>query len=162
MADTTPGAVENYLAGLPPERAEALRAVRELILKHLPAGYAEGLQYGCIGYFVPHARYPKGYHCTPAEPLPFLGLASTKSALTLNMFCLYVQNERVERFQERWRAAGKKLDMGASCVRFKKLADVPLDVVAQTVAEVSVDDFIAHYDAAYGDKHKPARKKPSA
>lgn len=140
--------VEEYLEALPEDRRAALSTLRATLLKALPEGYAEGMQYGMIGYFVPHSLYPKGYHCDPKQPLPFLGLASQKNHMSLYLMCLYQDSQLYRDFEEKWKATGKKLDMGKSCVRFKKIEDVALDVVAETVSSVPVAEFIAQYEAA--------------
>ena len=139
--------ITEYLKELPPDRRKAIRAVRKVIKDNLPAGYVEGVQYGAIGYFVPHSIYPNGYHCDPSQPLPFVGLASQKNHMGLYMFCLYTNGADQKRFRDAWVKSGKKLDMGKSCVRFKKLEDVPLDVVGQAIKRVPVKKFIASYEA---------------
>ena len=146
--------VEEYLAGLPEDRRAAIQAVREVILANKPDEVEEGIQYGHIGYFVPHSRYPDGYHCDPKEPLPYLGIASQKSHMAIYMFCMYVCAETVDQFKERYIDTGKKLDMGAACVRFKKLADLPLELIGLTVKELPLDYFVARYEA-----NIPASKK---
>lgn len=143
-----PSTVEEYLAALPEDRREALNAIRKVIRKNLPKGYEEGIQYGMIGYFVPHSLYPAGYHCDPKQPLPFIQLASQKNHMALYLFCLYMDEEAMERFTTAWQQTGKKLDMGKSCVRFKKLEQVALDVVADAIRAIPVKDFVAHYDAS--------------
>lgn len=145
---TAPSTVEEYLAALPEDRREALDAIRKVIRKNLPKGYEEGIQYGVIGYFVPHSVYPAGYHCDPKQPLPFVHLASQKNYMAIYLFCLYMDEAAMERFTAAWRETGKKLDMGKSCVRFKKLEQVPLDVVADAIRAIPVKDFVAHYDAS--------------
>ncbi len=157
---TKPATVQDYLASLPDDRREALEAVRKVILKNLPKGYEEGIQYGMIGYFVPHSIYPDGYHCDPKQPLPFASIASQKNHMGLYLFCVYCDPEGKDRFVREWKATGKKLDMGASCVRFKKLEDVPLDVLGATIKRVPVKDFIAVYESIIpASKRKPAAKK---
>lgn len=136
-----------YLAELPEERRLALSTVRETILRHLPEGYEEGMQYGMIGYYVPHRLYPAGYHCNPKEPLPFAGLASQKNYMALYLGCVYGSEEEAAWFREAYRATGKKLDMGKSCVRFKCLEDLPLELIGEAVARVPVAQFIARYEA---------------
>jgi uncharacterized protein YdhG (YjbR/CyaY superfamily) len=143
-----PSTVEEYLAAIPEDRRETLNAIRKVIRKNLPKGYEEGIQYGMIGYFVPHGVYPAGYHCDPKQPLPFVHLASQKNHMALYLFCLYMDEAAMERFTTAWQQTGKKLDMGKSCVRFKKLEQVPLDVVADTIRAIPVKDFVAHYDAS--------------
>ena len=140
--------VQQYLAELPDDRRGALRAVRSVIRKNLPKGYAEGMQYGMIGYFVPHRVYPPGYHCDPTQPLPFAGLASQKNYMSIHLMCIYCDAEQQAWFREAWAQSGKKLDMGKSCVRFKKLEDLPLDLIGKAIARTSVDEFIGIYEAA--------------
>jgi len=144
MAAKTP---EEYLDALPEARRDALSQLRSTILDNLPDGYEEGIQYGAIGYYVPHSICPDGYHTDPNQPVPFLSLASKKSGMTLNFFGLYVDGTAKARFTAAWQAGGRKLDMGAACVRFKKIEDVPLDVVGTTVASMPVDEFLAKYEA---------------
>ena len=151
-----PNTVEEYLSGLPPARRDALTALREVILDALPQGYEEGIQYGSIGYYVPHHLCPDGYHTDPTQPVPFVGLSSKKSFMTLNFFGLYVDKEAKEQFVSAWNETGLKLDMGASCIRFKKLEQVPLGVVGEAVASLSVQRFMNAYEAIIPEK---ARKK---
>lgn len=139
--------VEEYLAELPEDRRQALSAVRETILHHLPEGFEEGMQYGMIGYYVPHRLYPAGYHCNPKEPLPFASLASQKNYMSLYLGCVYGSEAEATWFRDAYLATGKKLDMGKSCVRFKSLEDLPLDVVGQAVARTSLAKFIARYES---------------
>lgn len=160
---TKPATVEDYLAALPDDRREALEAVRKVILKNLPKGYEEGIQYNMIGYFVPHSLYPDGYHCDPKQPLPFASIASQKNHMGLYLFCVYCDPQGKERFVKEWKATGKKLDMGASCVRFKKLEDVPLDILGAAIKRTPVKDFIAFYEANIpASKRKPSAKKKTA
>jgi len=153
-----PQTVRDYVAALPPDRREAVETLRKVVIANLNAGIEEGMQYGMIGYFIPHARYPAGYHCDPAQPLPFAGLASQKGHLSLYLMGCYAQGPWKERFVRAWKASGKKLDMGAACVRFKSIDQVPLDVVADTIRAMTVDAFIAQYESAV----RPAPKKAAA
>ena len=137
-----PQTVDDYLSVLPEERREVLQAVRQTILENLPQGYEEGIQYGMIGYYVPHDIYPAGYHADPRQPLPFAGLASQKNHMAIYLMSVYANPELERWFRAAWTNTGKTLDMGKSCVRFKKLAAVPLDVIAEVVRRVSVSDFI--------------------
>ncbi len=148
--------VGQYLADLPDARREALEAVRAVILKNLPKGYEEGMQYGMIGYFVPHSVYPPGYHCDPKQPLPFAGLASQKNHMSIYLMCIYGSQEHEAWFRAAWTKTGKKLDMGKSCVRFKNIDDVPLKVIAAAIKRVGAKKFIAHYESVI----KPAGKRP--
>ena len=140
--------VAKYLAQLPDDRRKAMKAVRDTIVKNLPKGYKECVANGAIGYVVPHSVYPPGYHCDPKQPLPFAGLASQKNYMTINLMCLYDDPEHSDWFRAAWKASGKKLDMGKSCVRFKKLEDVPLKVVGDAIKRVPVKKFIKYYEAS--------------
>lgn len=140
--------VEQYLAGLPPERRAALQAVRETILANLDADYEEGMQYGMIGYYVPHSVYPPGYHCDPKQPVPFACLASQKNHMTVSLMCLYGSPRHEAWFRQEWAKTGKKLDMGKACIRFKKIEDLPLDVIGKAVARVPLKEFIGYYETA--------------
>jgi hypothetical protein len=154
--------VTEYLAGLPEDRRRALEAVRKVIRKNLPKGYQEGMQYGMIGYFVPHSVYPAGYHCDPRQPLPFAGLASQKNHMSLYLCSAYASPEHESWFRKAWTADGRKLDMGKACVRFKKLEDVPLEVVGEAVRRMPVKEFVRIYEGTRrggGAATKDAGKK---
>lgn len=135
--------VEGYLDSLPEERRGAIEAVRGTILEHLPEAYEEGIQYGMLGYYIPLERYPETYN---GQPLAVAGLASQKSYMSLYLNCVYSDSGEKDWFEERWAETGKKLDMGKSCVRFKKLEDLPLDVVGEAIARVPPEDYIAAYE----------------
>ncbi len=139
--------VDEYLAELPDDRRAALAAVRKAILDNLPEGYEECMACTGIGYVVPHSVYPPGYHCDPKQPLPFAGLASQKNHMAVYLMCLYSDPKHEAWFREAWAKTGKKLDMGKSCVRFKKLEDVPLKVIGQAVKRVPAKKFIAYYES---------------
>ena len=153
-----PITVAQYFAALPKDRRDALKAVRKVIRENLDAGYTEGVQNGAIAYFVPHSVYPPGYHCDPTQPLPYLGLASQKHHMAIHLFCIYCSEAEQRWFREAWAKTGKKLDMGKSCVRFRKIEDVALDVIGKTVKRTPVKKFIAHYEAAL-DQARWSRKK---
>ncbi len=138
--------VEEFLAELPEDRRAAISALREVLLANLNEGFAEGMQYGGIGYFIPHTLYPAGYHCDPKQPLPFIGLANQKGHMALHLFCLYIDESGDERFREEWAKTGKKLDMGKACLRFKKVDDLALDVIGDTIKSITMADFVAHYE----------------
>ena len=150
---TKPASPKAYLDSLPDDRRKAIAAVRATIRKNLPKGYAEGIQYGMLGYFVPHSVYPDGYHTDPSQPLPFISVASQKNHMALYLFCIYVDPKVQQRFVKEWKASGCKLDMGKSCVRFKSIDDVPLDVLGKTVSRIPVKTFVKAYEAT-----RPARK----
>lgn len=143
---SAPATVEAYLAALPEDRRQAISSVRAAIRKALPKGYVEGIQYGMIGYYVPHALYPSGYHCDSRQPLPFASLASQKSHMAIYLFCTYLDEAQATWFRKAWLATGKRLDMGKSCVRFKRIDDVPLEVVAEAIRRVPVKAFIEQYE----------------
>ncbi len=142
-------AVAAYLDALPEDRRPVVRALRDAIAAALPDGYAEGIQYGMLGYFVPHERYAYGYHCDPRQPVPFASIGSQKGHVGLYLFCIYVDDEIQKRFVQAWSESGRKLDMGKGCVRIKPkhFDDLPLEVVADTIASVPVERFLAHYES---------------
>jgi hypothetical protein len=143
-----PATIDAYLAALPADRREALDALRAVINRNLPKGYEEGMQYGMPAWFVPHSAYPAGYHCDPSQPLPFVSIASQKSHIGLYLFCLYMNPELMSWFEAEWRKTGSRWDAGKSCVRAKKLADIPIDLVGKVVKKVPVKTFVASYEAA--------------
>jgi Domain of unknown function (DU1801) len=134
--------VEQYLSGLPADRRAALEAVRKVLLANLDKDYEEGMQYGMIGYYVPHRVFPAGYHCDPRQPLPFAGLASQKNHMSLYLMCVYGQAPLAQWFREAWAKTGKKLDMGKACVRFKKVEDLALDVIGEAIRRVPVKRYL--------------------
>ncbi len=142
-----PSTVAEYLEQLPPDRRAAVDAVRKAIRENLDKGYEEGIQYGMLGYYVPHRVFPDGYHCDPKQPLPFMSVASTKGHIGLHMFCIYGNTGPQDWFRDAWKKAGKKLDMGAACVRVKKLEDIALDVVGEAVRRLPTAKYVAHYVA---------------
>jgi len=152
--------VKEYLADLPSDRRTAIQAVRQVILKNLDKGYEEGMQYGMIGYYIPHKHYPAGYHCDPKQPLPFASLASQKNHMAVYLMCIYGSSEHEEWFRNEWSKTGKKLDMGKSCIRFKKLEDLPLEVIGKTIARVPAKEYIAYYESVIKTSGK--RKKAQA
>lgn len=145
--------VNEYLRELPDDRRKAISAVRAVIRENLQPGFEEGMQYGMIGYFVPHSIYPAGYHCDPKQPLPFTALASQKNAMSLYLMACYGDEEEQVWLRDQFTKAGKKLDMGKSCIWFKKLDDLPLDVVGAAIRRTTVPDYIAAYESA-----RPAKK----
>ena len=154
--------VEEYLVALPEDRREAITAIRKVIIKNLPKGYEEGIQWGMPSYFVPLSEYPSGYNCQPDQPLPFVGFASQKNHMAFYGFCIYMDDALKDRFVGDWKKTGKKLDMGKSCVRFKKLEDVPLKVIGDTVKRVPMKKYIKQYEEQLqnsGSRKKTAKKK---
>jgi len=119
------------------------------------------MQYGMIGYYVPHSEYPAGYHCNPKEPLPFASLASQKNYVSVYLFCVYSDEQQQAWFQKAWEKSGKKLNMGKSCVRFRKLDDVPLKVIGQAVKRIPVAKFIKTYEEATSGRRRGTSAKKS-
>ena len=156
--------VKEYLAALPEDRRKAIEEVRKVIRKNIDKAFEEGMQYGMLGYYLPHSKYPAGYHCDPKQPLPFASIASQKNHIGLYLFCIYCSEGEAERFREEWLASGKKLDMGKSCVRVKRLEDIPLDVVGRAFKRVTAKKFVAAYEeslAGAATRKKVAKKKVS-
>ena len=145
MAQSAAQTVTQYLAALPPDRREAIASVRTVILDHLPEGYAETMLYGMIGYVVPLKRYPVTYN---RQPLSYAGLASQKQYMSLYLMNIYGDTETEQWFREEYLASGKKLDMGKSCVRFKKLEDLPLGLVGEAIARTPLAAFLERYEAS--------------
>jgi Domain of unknown function (DU1801) len=149
--------VEAYLAALPPERRAALQKVRSVIRKNLARGFEEGMQYGMIGYYIPLSRYSETYN---GQPLTIASLAAQKQYLVVYLMSVYGDPATRRWFEREYRASGKRLDMGKSCVRFRSLADLPLDLVGEAIRRVTVDGYIDHYEkTARGKKNGAARAK---
>jgi hypothetical protein len=151
--------VKEYLASLPEDRRKAIEAVRKVILKNLDKDYEEGMQYGAISYYVPHSKYPHGYHCDPKIALPFAGLGSQKNYISLGMMCHYSDAAEDKWFRTAWAKTGKKLDMGKCCVRFKTIEDVPLEVIGEAIKRVPAKKYIAMYEKALGPERLAKRKE---
>jgi hypothetical protein len=163
MVQSKATTVKDYLAQLPEDRRTAIQAVREVILKNLDHEFEEGMQYGMIGYYVPHSVYPPGYHCDPRQPLGFACLASQKNHMALYLMCVYGDQNQRKWFEAEWKKAGKKLDMGKSCVRFKKLDDLALGVIGETIRRVTARKFIEICEQALSSRQKaPAKKAATA
>ena len=145
MVSSKAATVAQYLSELPAERRSEIEKVRDLINDALPAGYQEAIGYGMIGWSVPLDHYPDTYN---GQPLAYAGLAAQKSYNSLYLNCVYASKERAERFKAAFAAAGKKLDMGKSCIRFKMADDLALDIIAAEIASTSPDDFIGIYEEA--------------
>ena len=140
---------EDYINQVPEERKEALKKLRNIIKKSLPKGFEEGIQYGMIGYYVPHSIYPDGYHCTPSEPLPFMSFASQKNSVNLYHSGIYAVPKIIEWFVKEYpKHCKRKLDMGKSCIRFKNVDEIPLDLIAELCTKMTVDEWITVYEKA--------------
>jgi hypothetical protein len=149
---STAKTVDEYVKGLPEDRRKAISALRKVILDNLPEGYQECMSYGMIGYVVPHSVYPKGYHCNPKLPLPFVNLGSQKNHMALYLMCIYGDAKADQGFRKAWEKTGRKLDGGKGCIRFKRLEDVPLEVVGQLVARIPVADYIARIESVFNSR----------
>jgi Domain of unknown function (DU1801) len=156
----------DYLAELPADKRSVISAVRDVVNEHLPPGYVEGIMYGMLAWYVPLERYPNTYN---GQPIGIAGLAAQKHYHALYLMSVYGDRPTEAWFKAAFEKAGKKLDMGKSCVRFKQLADLPLDVIGETIERFPVEELIARHDAVHGGsarqiralskKPKPAAKK---
>ena len=151
MVSSAATTVADYLKSLPKERSAVVSAVRSVIRKHLPTGYVESMNWGMICYEIPLKRYPETYN---GQPLALAALAAQKNNYALYLMCVYQDAALLRKLKESFRKAGKKLDMGKSCIRFKSLDGLPLDVIGEFIARVPPDDFIARYEAVKGIRKK--------
>ena len=139
---------DDYLDQVPEERKETLKKLRKTIKENLPEGFEEGMQYGMIGYYVPHKMYPNGYHCKPEEPLPFMSFASQKNSINLYHSGIYAKKELLDWFINEYpKHSSRKLDMGKSCIRFKKIDEIPYDLIAELCKKMTVKDWIKTYES---------------
>lgn len=141
--------VSEYLKSLPEDRKIALTEIRKVIKKNLPKGYVEVINWGMISYEIPLKTYPKTYN---NKPLMFLGLASQKNHMSFHLMCVYGNKEVEQWFKDAWKKTGKKLDMGKGCLRFKKLDDLPLDLLGKLIRKVPVKAYIANYENGWGNR----------
>lgn len=142
--------VQEYLEQLPESRRVMIETVRDLVNQAKPSDVEEGMNYGMIGWYVPHSVFPAGYHCDPKQPLPYANLASQKAYVSLYLFCVYSSGEDRAWLEATAAERGYKLDMGKSCIRFKKLEDVPWDLVAEVIGRMSTERFIDIYQNGIG------------
>lgn len=145
MVSSKAATPDDYLAELPPERRMLVSHIRDLINANLPDGYVERMSWGMIGWEVPGERYPDTYN---SQPLVYAGLAAQKNHTALYLNCVYASEARTERLKRAWAEAGKKLDMGKSCLRFKREDQVADDALAEAIRSVPVETFIAEYEAS--------------
>lgn len=142
--------VDEYIDEVPEERKAAIKKLRALIKKNIPKGFKECMGYGMPGYVVPHSKYPAGYHCNPKDPLPFMGFASQKNFISVYHMGIYSDAKLMEWFREAHaKASTKKLDMGKSCIRYKKPEDIPFDLIGELVKKITPDEWIAMYEKAF-------------
>lgn len=142
--------VEEILNNLPEDRIEPFNRLHTTIVQNLPEGFQAAISYGGLGYVVPHTLYPAGYHCKPAEPLPFAGIASQKGSINLYHMGMYANPELLNWFEAEYpKHCQQKLDMGKSCVRFKKMEAIPYDLIAELMRKMSVKDWIELYEKSF-------------
>lgn len=146
--------IDEYLDALPDDRREALEVVRATILDNLPEGFEETMNWGMITYEVPLERYPETYN---GQPLMLAALASQKRHMAVYLSGIYADEVTREEFEESYRATGKRFDVGKSCVRFRHVDDLPLDVIGEAVRKLSVDDFVEVYEAGRSRARKKAK-----
>lgn len=139
--------VEQYIAELPDDRRSAIEKLRKKIKKNLPKGFQECMSYGMIGYVVPHSKYPAGYHCSPELPLPFMNIASQKNFIAVYHMGVYAGPALMKWFTTAHaKASPKKLDMGKSCIRYKKPEDIPIELIGELASKITPDEWIAIYE----------------
>ncbi len=154
MQSTAPNSLE-YLTEVPAERKTAFEKLRNTILENLPDGFEERMGGGMINYVVPHSIFPAGYHCNPNQPLPFLGLASQKNFIALYHMGIYSKPELLDWFISEYPKYSKtKLDMGKSCIRFKKPDQIPFDLLAELLRKMTVEDYIETYQTNLDQSRK--------
>jgi len=136
-----------YVDSLPDERKSVIENIRKTVLDNLPEGFEETMGYGMLSYVVPHSIYPSGYHCDPKTPLPFISVASQKNFIAFYHMGIYADETLLNWFVAEYPKHCKtKLDMGKSCIRFKKMNDIPLELLGQLVTKMSVQDWISLYE----------------
>jgi hypothetical protein len=139
--------VEDILANVPEDRFEAFNKLHSVIIENLPEGFEPAISYGGLGYVVPHSIYPSGYHCKPIEPLPFAGIASQKNSINFYHMGIYSDKKLLDWFVSEFSKHTKqKLDMGKSCIRFKKTNDIPYNLIGELMRKVTVQDWISIYE----------------
>jgi len=140
--------VKEILSNLPADRTEPFNKLHNIIIENLPKGFETAISYGGLGYVVPHTIYPAGYHCKPSEPLPFSALASQKNSINFYHMGIYSDPKLLEWFVNEYPKHSKqKLDMGKSCVRFKKLDEIPYDLIGELMKKISVKEWIDMYES---------------
>jgi hypothetical protein len=145
--------VKDYISQLPEDRKAPVEKLRKTIERNLPKGFEQGISYKMIGFYVPHATYPDGYHCNPKDPLPFINIASQKNFVALYHSGIYAKKELHDWFVSEYpKHCTSKLDMGKSCVRFKKMEDIPYELIAELATKVTVDEWITIYEGALKKK----------
>ncbi len=144
---STAKTAEGYINQLPEDRKQSIRQLRNVILENLPEGFSETMTYGMIGYVVPHSIYPGGYHADPKQPLPFINIASQKNHIALYHMVLYSDKKLLDWFTGEYLNYSKaRLDMGKSCIRFKKPDQIPYELIGRLAAKISVKEWVNIYE----------------
>jgi uncharacterized protein YdhG (YjbR/CyaY superfamily) len=144
---------DEYIASLPEDRQKAVSELRKVIGKNLSKGFEEQMSYGMLGWVVPHSVYPAGYHCDPKLPLPFLSVASQKASINIYHMGIYADEQLLNWFTSEYPKHTKaKLDMGKSCMRFKKPEDIPYKLIGELAIKMSAKEWIALYEKAFKKK----------
>ncbi|WP_338644756.1 DUF1801 domain-containing protein [Flavobacterium sp. KS-LB2] len=147
---STATTIDAYLEEIPKERKDAFTKLRKTILENIPNGFIEQMSYGMIGYVVPHSIYPNGYHCEPKLPLPFIAIASQKNFIALYHMGIYAKPELLNWVVAEYpKHCKQKLDMGKSCIRFKKMDQIPFDLIAELVQKMSAQEWITCYESSF-------------
>ena len=142
--------VDDYINQVPDDKKAAFLQLRNTILAHLPLGFQECISYGMIGYVVPHSIYPNGYHCNPKLPLPFASIAAQKNAITIYHMGIYANPEIIDWFTTEFpKYSTEKLDIGKSCIRFKKLETIPFDLIGILFSKITMQQWITSYEKQY-------------
>lgn len=142
--------VEDYISKIPEERQGVFKKLFDTITNHLPKGFQKGVSYGMVGWDVPLETFPAGYHCTPGSPLPFMGLASQKNFIALYHMGIYANPKLLEWFMAEFpKHSKRKLDMGKSCIRFKKIDEIPFELIAELSKKMTVDEWIKIYETQF-------------
>lgn len=143
---------DEYVEKLPPERQQPIQKLREVISENLPKGFEETMSYGMIGYVVPHSIYPQGYHCNPDLPLPFMNVASQKNYIALYHSGVYIDKKLEEWLRGEFQKKSVKLDMGKSCIRFKKPDEIPYDIISKLVKKITPSAWVKLYESTVKPK----------
>ncbi|WP_162088492.1 DUF1801 domain-containing protein [Chryseobacterium aquaeductus] len=142
--------IEDYISQIPEERQVVFKKLFDTITENLPKGFQKGVSYGMVGWDVPLETFPAGYHCTPGSPLPFMGLASQKNFIALYHMGIYAKPELLDWFVAEFpKHSKRKLDMGKSCIRFKKMDEIPFELIAELSKKMNVDEWISIYETQF-------------
>lgn len=145
--------LEDYINQIPDERQTPIKKLRQVINKNLPKDFEEGMNYNMIGYYVPHSVYPEGYHCDPKMPLPFMNIASQKNFIAVYHMGIYAKKELLDWFVSEYpKHCKRKLDMGKSCIRFKKIDEIPYELIGELTTKMTAKEWINCYEDSFKKK----------